>query len=720
MHSDLSKRLLEFLDSDEKQAPTDSKVAQVFSDAVSGSYEEFVNKLKGWAGDPKITAFLQSGLKDGLTAEDKFTVSSGSIPCSALIPTQNEIDLNKSLDYPLKDPASMKKYLDGGEIVIGGPIITFNGKYIIDGHHRWSQVYCINPSAKMKVLNFKHSGLSPEDMLKATQVAIAATSGEVQVSTVEGYNLLKISLEQIYEYIVKNINPECAKLMSKTKEGAAKKIALNCRQMQKNNQPIKGAPARGFMPQTDEPKGNINNVVKALSSGITQVIEPFTKQTNSEPMKQESKQMNKKVLKEWDPSMSNDPSAPFNQSDYDGYFNKLAVLALKDKSLNVTPDSLPKIKESEIETWLDIADPQGKIWSKYESKIKPKKGTFTDPKMMLDDMEGYENAMVPLIYPYYKLAIHKARKEWEAVMADEQSAIKQQKKQMGEGLMKEFTQETMSKKTELKKAIIDKLKEGGLKEIQDNKVSEFIDANYDLLGGVVDTIVPRDLVRNYVQFVNRPESTLGTTLTEALTKLLKEDDSVEQADPVMMFQDFSDISGSLADIYSTLVTYQTSYVSNPKVQQAIGTIMSGVNQLMKQSTATMQMLGQSFGMNEAQIKGLASKKKLNEGLDINKMENWTETEWAAFENLSAMQKMEIANKSDYFKQLRGPKVIQQVIAAAKKWAKAGGYKNWERVATTQAGKRSIIYQFVKQIPTISHFQMSELIEVLDDIVKYWR
>jgi hypothetical protein len=91
-------------------------------------------------------------------------------------------------------------------------------------------------------------------------------------------------------------------------------------------------------------------------------------------------------------------------------------------------------------------------------------------------------------------------------------------------------------------------------------------------------------------------------LNEALKSLLTEDDSVEQADPVTMFQDFSDVTGQLADIYSTLVNYQTSYVQNPKVQQAIATIMNGVQTLIKQSTQTMGMLGQGFGLSESKTK----------------------------------------------------------------------------------------------------------------------
>lgn len=460
MSIDLNKYLLEFLQDDNQNSETETQSIQtakqfkdIYQKAVDGPYEKFVDDLKGWAEDPKINQFLKSGLQDGQKSDDKFSVSSGSIACSHLIPTQNEIDLNKSLDYPLKNPDLITKYLQGKNIEIMFPIVTFNGRYIIDGHHRWSQVYCINPNATMKVINFKKANCSVEEMLKSIQVAIVATSGQIKTASVEGHNLLTISAEQIMKYVYQNMTDAIAKAFNKNKKDSAKQIALNCRQMQKNNKPPKGAPPRGFMPQTDEPKGNFSNVIKSLTSGDLQLMPPFIKSFNSTPVQQESKKLKTERM---------------------------------------------YIKNSLIET--------------------------------------------------------------------------------------------------LCLKVTKKLQKAKVNEVKDSTVKDFVKTNYEDLEGLIDELTPEELRSEYMVFI-RGEN--PKTLSEAIKTTLKEADDVEQADPVDMFQDFSGIAGQFADIYSTLVGYQTSYISNPKIKTAISQLMSGVTQLMKQSTMTMQVLGSSFGINEA-------------------------------------------------------------------------------------------------------------------------
>ena len=59
-------------------------------------------------------------------------------------PTQNEIDIDSSLRFPLTNENRARTILNCGEnpvTIIGKPIITAaNGKFVIDGHHRWSTV----------------------------------------------------------------------------------------------------------------------------------------------------------------------------------------------------------------------------------------------------------------------------------------------------------------------------------------------------------------------------------------------------------------------------------------------------------------------------------------------------------------------------------------------------------------------------------------------------
>jgi len=144
---------------------------------LGDEYEQFVQELGENIKDPKFLAVLVSGdaLYDKVPFEHNVEYT-----CSQLIPTQSEIDVDKSLAYPLHlDPygkmaggIGIPQYLKGGSFAPGGPIVTAGGKYIIDGHHRWSQLYLINPDAKIKAINMMVR--DPIEALKITQMAIAA------------------------------------------------------------------------------------------------------------------------------------------------------------------------------------------------------------------------------------------------------------------------------------------------------------------------------------------------------------------------------------------------------------------------------------------------------------------------------------------------------------------------------------------------------------------
>ena len=106
-------------------------------------YESFVNALGNNASDPKMHAFIGAGLKDGDMDDDKFEFNpSQAIPVKALKPTQQEVDVDKSLSWPLeKEPEAFVAYTtSNGPFTLGSPIVTFNGEYVIDGHHRWAAV----------------------------------------------------------------------------------------------------------------------------------------------------------------------------------------------------------------------------------------------------------------------------------------------------------------------------------------------------------------------------------------------------------------------------------------------------------------------------------------------------------------------------------------------------------------------------------------------------
>ena len=149
--------------------------------------QEFVSKLSELIKDDKVSAFLNAGLADGDPEDDKITAKRGAIAVSSLKPTQNEIDLKGSVGWPFKNPGTIAGILAGTAGVINSPLVVSNG-YVIDGHHRWSQVYCLNPSATIECIDFGFK--SPDMALKMVDAAIAAKIKRIPTANVEaGFNI---------------------------------------------------------------------------------------------------------------------------------------------------------------------------------------------------------------------------------------------------------------------------------------------------------------------------------------------------------------------------------------------------------------------------------------------------------------------------------------------------------------------------------------------------
>jgi hypothetical protein len=226
---------------------------QELKDILKADYPTFVQKLGDNINDPKFREAIKS-------IADKHPIKTTDISpkVAALKPTQNEIDVDKSLKFPLTNAQSAAICLKGGAVSIAGKNIVTGGggKFIIDGHHRWSQLYCMNPEASitaMDVINIT----DPMSGLKATQLGIAGDIGKVPVAKVEGQNLLKMDKDALVAYVIKTVTPEVLEVFKKAGKGndakaVAEYVWKNVEQMQKNNQPVSGAPGRGIMPQTDD------------------------------------------------------------------------------------------------------------------------------------------------------------------------------------------------------------------------------------------------------------------------------------------------------------------------------------------------------------------------------------------------------------------------------------------------------------------------------------
>jgi len=244
----IEEQLLILLEAEETSPEAEKELQDILGD----SYPEFVAKLGQNITDPKFRAAIKS-----LADQNPIQTSDISAPVKNLKPTQNEIDVDKSLKFPLTNSASAEGLLKGGTVAIAGKKIVTGGggEFIIDGHHRWSQAYVTNPEVKLAALDLSNIK-NPMDGLKATQLGIAGDIGKVPTQSVQGSNLLTMGEAELKKYVIDTTTDEVLEVFKKyqkgdSKEAVANYIWNNVKEMQSNNQPVPGAPKRDIMPQTD-------------------------------------------------------------------------------------------------------------------------------------------------------------------------------------------------------------------------------------------------------------------------------------------------------------------------------------------------------------------------------------------------------------------------------------------------------------------------------------
>ena len=222
-------------------------------------YEDYVDTLNKMLEDPKAKALLEDGF-GGKLGDTKLIFSIKKIPVSQLIPTQKDIDLDKSLKYALQHKTSFLKTFSN-PIEINKPIVTFRENYIIDGHHTWLQAIVLNPDGK--ILAFNYDGdISPIQMLKAVQGTIAAVKAETGEEKLpsnknNGINFYSNEFDdkKIKKYIENNLNEDILGLyIDKIEECYDWKTTVNwlterLLDIKSNNYPFDGSPWREDMPQ---------------------------------------------------------------------------------------------------------------------------------------------------------------------------------------------------------------------------------------------------------------------------------------------------------------------------------------------------------------------------------------------------------------------------------------------------------------------------------------
>lgn len=220
------------------------------------NYKNYIQTLNDMLKDPKLRALIEDGF-GGELGDIQLDFSEQVIDVDKLDPTQNEIGLTQSLDYGLKSTKNFVKYFEPF-VEIQHPLVTLNKKYVIDGHHRWSEILCFNPKAKVVCINYD-GNITPIEMLKITQGAIAATKGEIESHEKHGENLYNMKKFDIKKYIEQNLADDVV-LAFKTRDNGrfvdrddvVEYITNNTINLVKNHPLLNNAPNRGLMPQTSD------------------------------------------------------------------------------------------------------------------------------------------------------------------------------------------------------------------------------------------------------------------------------------------------------------------------------------------------------------------------------------------------------------------------------------------------------------------------------------
>lgn len=282
-----------------KEDETQDKLDDLSGAFQQASVEDYVNLLKKYQSDPKVLAALKAGITDGKPNDEKFNVATTSFVVKDLKPTQNEIGAEESLKNILTDQyGSLEGFLKG-DAKFPEPIITYNGEFIIDGHHRWSQVYAANPEAKIPALNVTGK-INPKDILKAIHTAIAVDSGETKTisANLKAGNLLTFNAEKVKKYVAENLTDKARKVWNAngldSDEAIADKIADNVETMVANSKPENWAPSRDSMPQPGV-SGSENWGV-GMKKGSVNLINPKSSDVKKESVNKKLESMLKESI----------------------------------------------------------------------------------------------------------------------------------------------------------------------------------------------------------------------------------------------------------------------------------------------------------------------------------------------------------------------------------------------------------------------------------------
>ena len=282
-----TKKLFENFRNFVKEGPADD-----FEKAADAGLYDYTDLLKKIAKDPDFQKIARAGQTDGDETDEVVKVERTSTDVSKLFATQAEIGASNSLDDQMNNGAAYNGNstaialgLKGEPIIMPSQddpppaILVWNGKYILDGHHRWSQIMMTNPAGKVAIDNVTGPALdSAEDALKITQLAIAIVAKNVVTKPFEGANLMTMGTDEVQNYVLKTITDEVLALLVEAKKIAEPSKELAAQYYGQNHEIIKKRRGKfereKGMPQAGKSGASQDAVNKALSTGAVNFKNP--------------------------------------------------------------------------------------------------------------------------------------------------------------------------------------------------------------------------------------------------------------------------------------------------------------------------------------------------------------------------------------------------------------------------------------------------------------
>lgn len=195
-----------------KEEKSKEELAAELKKAFDGGLQSTLNFLNSPDGKSDIVRndILLNPQTDGAMSDDVVDVKTASGLAMDYKPTQSEIDLMKSVSWPLGSAKNLIQAIRTGPTAMG---IVTSGDLIIDGHHRWSGAISIGGNnAKISGKDVDWPGKDTKEKLAAAQIAIAATIGPGKKipSQAKSFktNIMGKSSTEIANMIMSNVNKQ--------------------------------------------------------------------------------------------------------------------------------------------------------------------------------------------------------------------------------------------------------------------------------------------------------------------------------------------------------------------------------------------------------------------------------------------------------------------------------------------------------------------------------